>query len=97
MPAKLIRYSFYQSNNLSSDVSTLVDQGKALLSQGKYAQAIQRYDGALTIDELDYNILNSAVLGECCAHMGLDNYTEAIPYFDKALELHPDNKYGLNY
>jgi tetratricopeptide (TPR) repeat protein len=74
------------SNNSSDNVSALVDQGNVLLSEGKYAQAIQRYDEVLTIDELDYAILNSAVLGAGYAHIGLGNYTEAIPYFDKALE-----------
>jgi tetratricopeptide (TPR) repeat protein len=40
--------------------------------------------------------MNSAVLGKSHAHMGLGNYKEAIPYFDKALEIDRSNKYALN-
>jgi|SRR5690349_4367868 len=39
-----------QTNNASSEVSTLVNKAYALYKQGNYTQAIQYYDRALDVD-----------------------------------------------
>ena len=99
----------YQTNTASSDVSILVNKATALSYQGNYTQAIQYYDKALDIDPHYTNAIYdkdtafnrtesdvSTLVDRANALYVQGNYTEAIPYFDKALEIDPNNKYALN-
>ena len=70
-----------QSNN------TLFDQGNAFYNDGKYAEAIEKYEAILNTKnhsaELYYNLAN--------AHYKLNNVAPTIFYFEKALQLNPDD------
>src|SRR5690349_18321295 len=47
----------YQTNDSSSDVSTLINKANALYYLGNYTEAIRYYDKALTLDPKDSNAL----------------------------------------
>jgi tetratricopeptide (TPR) repeat protein len=66
----------------------------SILSYGlrNYAQAIQFYDKALSVDPNN----EVALYGKGEALNGIGNYTQAISYLDKALAIDPNNKVVLN-
>lgn len=59
----------------AAGVTTLIDKGNALFNQGNYAQAIQYYDKALSIDANDKVALN----GKGASLNSLGSYSQAIP------------------
>lgn len=73
--------SFAQDNKL-------FDEGNALYNEGKYAEAIDKYkvilDSGQHSAELYYNMGN--------AHYKLNNVAESVYYFEKALQLAPNDK-----
>jgi len=88
-----------QTNNASSEVSTLVNKGDAISDQGSYTQAIQYYDKALGIDPNNKDALNgkgNALSGQGDALHYQGNYMQAIQYYDKALAIDPRDTYALD-
>lgn len=76
--------------------NTLFDEGNALYNDGKYAEAIDKYkvilDSGQHSAELYFNLGN--------AYYKLNNVPESIYYFEKALQLKPndpDIKNNLSY
>ena len=75
---------------------TLFTQGNTLYNEGKYAEAIEKYeqilDNGMHSAELYFNIGN--------AHYKLSNVASSIYYFEKALQLAPTDseiKNNLSY
>ena len=62
----------------------------ALVSDGRYEEAIVSYDEALKLDPQDFNILVSK--GVALAMM--DKHSEAIECFDRAISIDEDNKFA---
>tara|TARA_R110002167_G_scaffold118440_4_gene295018 strand:- start:5278 stop:6027 length:750 start_codon:yes stop_codon:yes gene_type:complete len=66
----------------------LFEQGNALYNDGKYAQAIEKYNAILKTkhhsEELYFNLAN--------AHYKLNNIAPSIYYYEKALQLAPDDQ-----
>jgi tetratricopeptide (TPR) repeat protein len=66
----------------------LFEQGNALYNDGKYAQAIEKYNAILKTknhsEELYFNLAN--------AHYKLNNIASSIYYYEKALQLTPDDQ-----
>jgi tetratricopeptide (TPR) repeat protein len=66
---------------------SLFDQGNALYNDGKYAEAIDKYIAILESEshsaDLYYNLAN--------AHYKLNNIAPSIYYYEKALQLNPDD------
>ena len=71
-----------------SQNEALFDQGNTLYNEGKYAEAIEKYDAILKSDkhsaELYFNLAN--------AHYKLNNVAPSIYYYEKALQLSPNDK-----
>lgn len=67
--------------------STLFEVGNTLYNDGKYAEAIEQYESILNNDmhsaELYFNLGN--------AHYKLNNIAPSIYYFEKALQLSPND------
>jgi tetratricopeptide (TPR) repeat protein len=74
------------------DKNALVDEGRALISSGRYQEAIKWYDKALAIDP---NYKN-ALLNKGIALTQLGRYNEAITHFDKLLAIDPNDKGALD-
>lgn len=78
---------FSLSLNLGAQNSTLFEQGNTLYNDGKYAEAIEKYETILATKnhsaELYYNLAN--------AHYKLNNVAPSIYYFEKALQLNPED------
>ena len=74
--------------SISAQNEKVFDQANALYNEGKFAEAIDRYEVILETDkhsaELYYNIAN--------AHYKLNNIAPSIYYFEKALALKPNDK-----
>lgn len=74
--------------SLSAQNEKIFDQANALYNEGKYAEAIDRYDVILNSDkhsaELYFNIAN--------AHYKLNNIAPSVYYYEKALALKPKDK-----
>ena len=66
---------------------TLFEEGNALYNKGQYAEAIEKYETILDNDqhsaELYYNLAN--------AHYKLNNIAPSIFYYEKALQLKPND------
>ena len=73
--------------NLVAQNNSLFEQGNTLYNDGKYAEAIEKYEAILDTKnhsaELYYNLAN--------AHYKLNNVAPSIYYFEKALLLNPDD------
>ncbi|WP_339917838.1 SH3 domain-containing protein [Yeosuana marina] len=78
----LFSTSFYAQNQ------SLFEQGNKLYNQGKYAEAIDKYKAILATkkhsEALYFNLAN--------AHYKLNNIAPSIYYYEKALQLAPDDK-----
>ncbi|WP_299249109.1 tetratricopeptide repeat protein [uncultured Lacinutrix sp.] len=74
--------------SLSAQNEKIFDQANALYNEGKYAEAIDRYEVILNTDkhsaELYFNIAN--------AHYKLNNIAPSVYYYEKALALKPKDK-----
>ena len=72
--------------NAQNDV--LFKEGNTLYNSGKYAEAIQKYETVLKTGEhssaLYFNLAN--------AHYKLNNVAPSIYYYEKALQLSPNDK-----
>jgi tetratricopeptide (TPR) repeat protein len=83
---------FCFSFNSVAQKNTLFEQGNALYNEGKYAEAIERYKTILTSKkhsaEVYYNLAN--------AHYKLNNVAPSIYYFEKALQLNPEDAEIIN-
>jgi len=84
--------SIYKTNNSSSNVLALVQEGSALSNQGNYTRAISYFDKVLVIDPNN----KDALYGKGDALIILGNYTQALDYLNKALAVDPNDKYILN-
>ena len=77
---------------LSAQNDKVFDQANALYNEGKFAEAIDRYELILDTDkhsaELYFNIAN--------AHYKLNNVGPSVYYYEKALALKPDDKDIIN-
>tara|TARA_R110000868_G_scaffold410193_2_gene697562 strand:+ start:2653 stop:3402 length:750 start_codon:yes stop_codon:yes gene_type:complete len=77
----LFSTDFYAQNN------TLFEQGNSLYNQGKYAEAIDKYKAILGTknhsEALYFNLAN--------AHYKLNNIAPSIYYYEKALQLAPND------
>jgi tetratricopeptide (TPR) repeat protein len=71
----------------ATSISTLVDKGNALYNQSNYAEAIQYYDKALTIDPNNQYVLYN----EGQAHYSQGDYDQALQYINRALAIDPNN------
>lgn len=87
---KLIVYiltTFIATTSLAQN-ATLFEQGNALYNEGKFNEAILNYDAILDTEkhsaELYFNLGN--------AHYKLNNIAPSIYYFEKALQLDPNDK-----
>lgn len=71
---------------------TLFEQGNKLYNEGKYAEAIDKYEAILKTDqhsaELYFNLANS--------HYKLSNVAPTVYYYEKALQLKPKDRDILN-
>jgi tetratricopeptide (TPR) repeat protein len=71
-----------------SQNTTLFEEGNTLYNQGKYAEAVEKYEVLLDSDvysaELYFNLGN--------AHYKLNNIAPSIYYFEKALQIQPNDK-----
>ncbi|WP_158846170.1 tetratricopeptide repeat protein [Algibacter sp. L1A34] len=80
--------SFLFSFGLFAQNDALFKQGNALYNEGKYAEAIQKYDDILSTKkhsaDLYFNMAN--------AHYKLNNIAPSIFYYEKALQLAPNDK-----
>lgn len=81
---------------LNAQTSELFDQGNALYNEGKYSEAISKYEQIMEREvhssELYFNLGN--------AHYKLNNIGPSIYYFEKALQLKPKDpeiENNLNY
>ncbi|WP_290699017.1 tetratricopeptide repeat protein [Lacinutrix sp.] len=86
---KYILYIFlFFMASLSAQNEKVFDQANALYNEGKFAEAIDRYDVILNTDkhsaELYYNIAN--------AHYKLNHIAPSVYYYEKALALKPNDK-----
>lgn len=74
--------------SLSAQNEKIFDQANGLYNEGKYAEAIDRYEVILNTDkhsaELYFNIAN--------AHYKLNNIAPSVYYYEKALALKPKDK-----
>lgn len=79
---------FFFFGSISAQNEKIFDQANALYNEGKFAEALDRYDVILNTDkhsaELYYNIAN--------AHYKLNHIAPAVYYYEKALVLKPDDK-----
>ena len=75
----------------TSGVTTLVDKGNALFNHDNYAQALQYFNKALTIDPNN----EVALTGKGESLNALGNYTQVMPYLDKALAIDPNYQEAL--
>lgn len=77
---------------LSAQNDKVFDQANALFNEGKFTEAIDRYELILDTDkhsaELYYNIAN--------AHYKLNHIAPSIYYYEKALALKPKDKDIIN-
>jgi len=74
--------------SITAQHEKVFDQANALYNQGKYAEAIDRYEVLLNTDKhsaaLYYNIAN--------AHYKLNNIGSSVFYYEKALALKPNDQ-----
>jgi len=78
----LIGFAFAETD----DAQLLSDQGKVLLQQNKFQEAITYFDRVLEIDPNNIDVLNNK--GTALAKIG--KLDEAITYFDRVLEIDPN-------
>jgi len=80
--------SFLFSFGLFAQNKVLFEQGNALYNDGKYAEAISKYESVLDTKnhsaDLYFNLAN--------AHYKLNNIAPSIFYYEKALQLAPNDK-----
>jgi tetratricopeptide (TPR) repeat protein len=80
--------SFLFSFGLFAQNNTLFEQGNTLYNEGKYAEAISKYESILDTNnhsaDLYFNLAN--------AHYKLNNVAPSIFYYEKALQLAPNDK-----
>ncbi|WP_034060681.1 tetratricopeptide repeat protein [Lacinutrix jangbogonensis] len=78
--------------SLSAQNEKIFDQANTLYNEGKYAEALDRYEVVLNSDkhsaELYFNIAN--------AHYKLNHIAPSVYYYEKALALKPKDKDILN-
>jgi tetratricopeptide (TPR) repeat protein len=80
------------AKNISTEVKTLIDKGKAFFKLGNYTEAITYYDKALAIDPKD----TKALYYKGAALDSLGNLTGAIVYYDKVLAINATDIGALN-
>ncbi|MCF7567339.1 tetratricopeptide repeat protein [Sabulilitoribacter arenilitoris] len=80
-------FTFLFSTVIFSQNSTLFEEANTLYNQGKYAEAIDKYTAILDTEnhssELYFNLAN--------AHYKLNNIAPSIYYYEKALQLSPND------
>lgn len=67
----------------------LFQKGKALKSLGRNAEALHTFRQIITGDSLNQRAFIEAA--ECCKQSA--KYQDALKYYQKAIDIHPDNKY----
>jgi superkiller protein 3 len=68
--------------------------GEALYNLGRYELAIKYYDKAIEVESKfakEYSLIPSLLANRGLAFAQLQNYTESMKSFSKAIELNPDN------
>ncbi len=92
MRALIIILFLFLNGILFAQNETLFEQGNKLYNDGKYAEAIDKYDAILKTNEhsaeLYFNLANS--------HYKLSNVAPSVYYYEKALQLKPKDKDILN-
>lgn len=71
----------------TDDIYATLDEANDLAINGNPRQAIKLYDEVLSIDKNNVEALYFGGL----SHLYLENYTQAVSYFEKAERLMPDN------
>jgi len=88
----LLYILFFFIGNLVAQNQTTFDQANALYTEGKFEDAITKYQSILDTKqhsaELYYNLAN--------AHYKLNNIAPSIYYYEKALQLKPNDSEILN-
>ncbi|RED48757.1 tetratricopeptide repeat protein [Seonamhaeicola aphaedonensis] len=88
MKAIFLIISFLFSSLLIAQNQSLFEEGNALYNEGKYAEAIDKYMAILESEkhsaDLYFNLGN--------AHYKLNNIAPSIYYYEKALQLEPNDK-----
>ena len=81
-------YTFLISSVVFAQNETLFEQGNALYNDGNYEEAIKKYDAIIDNGqhsaELYFNLGN--------AHYKLNHVAPSIYYYEKALQLSPNDK-----
>ena len=67
----------------------LFQKGKALKSLGRNAEALHTFRQIIAGDSLNQRAFIEAA--ECCKQSA--KYQDALKYYQKAIDIHPDNKY----
>lgn len=67
----------------------LFQKGKALKSLGRNSEALQTFRQIISVDSLNQRAFIEAA--ECCKQSA--KYQDALKYYQKAIDIHPDNKY----
>lgn len=70
---------------MSTEISILIEKGTRLLEDGKYDEALECFDKALSLDPKNTHAWNQKGV----ALRSLGRYDEAIECFNKALEIVP--------
>lgn len=88
MKAFLYILTFFVASLTSAQNETLFEQGNTLYNDGKYPEAIDKYqailDSGMHSSELYFNLGN--------AHYKLNHIAPSIYYYEKALQLDPNDK-----
>ena len=92
MRALTILFFLVLNGMLFAQNETLFEQGNKLYNEGKYAEAIDKYEAILKTDqhsaELYFNLANS--------HYKLSNVAPSVYFYEKALQLKPKDRDILN-
>ena len=71
-----------------ADTAYLIEQGKKLLDEGKFEQALSFFDQVLVENQVNADLWNYKGI----ALRSLGRYNEAIECFNKSLEIEPRDK-----
>ena len=77
------------------DPATKKDEGNALVKQGKYEEAIVKYNEALNEGKKDTGLREAVLSNMALCYLSLKNWTMCLSVANEALELNPSNSKSL--